>query len=220
MATNTQNEIKHRDFAALDETQRNLAREMALDGRVYAFKSGDVDPRTIDGCTIEEATVALACASGDVTMAILAKREIGGLWKDITKAPYTTIFNQNTRAHDLWRTVLVSRAFEAACASLSVSQVDRGDQILVHGNRFLLYVVFQDPAVRRYRDPNLSETELASIVAAATQRAFLAISKNINENHAGAYLQPLFKNTQKCRELILQEPANGQTDLFQLAPVV
>jgi hypothetical protein len=85
-ATNTQNEIKHRDFAALDETQLNIAREMTLDGRVYAFKSGDPDPKGEEGCTIEEAIIALACAASDVTMAVVAKREVGGLWKDIQKA--------------------------------------------------------------------------------------------------------------------------------------
>ncbi len=217
-ATNTQNEIKHRDFAALDETQQNLAREMALDGRRYAFKSGDPDPKGSEGCTIEEATIALACASGDVTMAVVAKREVGGLWKDIAKPPYTTIFNEKTKARDLWRAVVVSRAVDAAMAGLDHSRVDRGDQILVHGNRLILHVVFQEPNVRRYRDPALSEEEISNVAIAATEHAFLKIAKAVKEKHSGAYLQPLFKNAQRCKEMLVDGIAAQQGEMFSEVP--
>lgn len=60
-ATNTQNEIKHRDFSALSEVQHSIAREMGLDGKHYAFKSGDPDPEGDKGCSIEEATIARLC---------------------------------------------------------------------------------------------------------------------------------------------------------------
>lgn len=214
-AANTQNEIKHRDFAALDETQKTIAREMELDGRRYAFKSGDPDPKGAEGCTIEEATIALACANSDVTMAVAAKREIGSLWKDIAKPPYTTIFNTNTKARDLWRAVVVSRAVDAATFDLSVAhaRVDRGDQILVHGNRLILHQVFQDPEMRGYKDPAVSEEVIIKNVATALERAFLKVAKAVNEQYPSAYLQPLFKNAQKCKDL-LSDGAERQTDLF------
>ena len=213
-ATNTQNEIKHRDFSALDDTQQNIAREMLLDGRRYAFKSGDPDPKGNEGCTIEEATIALACASGDVAMAVAAKREIGSLWKDITKPPYTTIFNEQTKARDLWRAVIVARAVEEAMSDPTFLQIDRGDQILVHGNRFILYSVFQDTEVQKYRDTSLPENELKKIATTATARAVYNVATAVNVKHAGAYLQPLFKNTQKCKELLLDESAAGQIEMF------
>jgi hypothetical protein len=213
-ATNTQNEIKHRDFAALDATQHNLAREMSLDGRQYAFKSGDPDPKGNDGCTIEEATIALACASGDVTMAVVAKRELGGLWKDITKPPYTTIFNERTKARDMWRAVLVSRAVDGAMAKIDHTNVERGDQILVHGNRFILHLVFQEPELRRINDPSLSDDDLCQGAVAAFKRAFLQTASAVNARHPNAYLQPLFKNTQKCKELFAAPETYGQGSLF------
>ncbi len=150
-ATNTQNEIKHRDWAALSDVQHTIAREMALDGRRYAFKSGDPDPKGNEGCTIEEATIALACANEDVALAVLAKRELGGLWKDLSKPPYTTIFNERTTARDVWRAVIIMRAAEQALAKFNYSQIDRGDQILVHGNRFILHAIFHDPQMHRYK---------------------------------------------------------------------
>lgn len=213
-ATNTQNEIKHRDYAALDETQQHIAREMSLDGRRYAFKSGDSDPKESEGCTIDEATIALACASGDITLAVVAKRYIGGLWRDITKPPYTTIFNPKTKAHDLWRAVIVLRAVDIAVTHLDKSRVERGDQILVHGNRLLLYAVFQDPAMRNYKDPAVSEAVLISAATEATERAFLKIGNAVKEKHPGAYLQPLFKNAQKSKDLFADGQTKTQTEMF------
>jgi hypothetical protein len=214
-ATNNQNEIKHRDFAALDDTQQNLAREMTMDRRLYAFKSGDLDPKNGEGCTIEEATIALACASRDVAMAVFAKRYVGGLWKDITKPPYTTIFNEKTRARDMWRAVLVARTVTKTLDELECSQVPRGDQICVHGNRFILHMVFQDQEMRRYKDPAFSEGDLTDYAIAATSRAFHKVAQAVNEKYPREYLQPLFKSTQKCKGLFISAP-QGQlpTDLF------
>jgi hypothetical protein len=199
----------------MDPTQHSLAREMALDGLRYAFKSGDPDPKENEGCAIEDATIALACASADINMAVLAKREVGGLWKDITRPPYTTIFNERTRARDMWRAVVVSRAVAKALLDLDNSQVERGDQIIVHGNRFILHLVFQDPEVRRYKDPALSEEEITKTATVATMRAFLNVAHAVNEKHGGAYLQPLFKNAYKCKELFLPLPPSPQIDLFR-----
>lgn len=201
-ATNTQNEIKHRDFSALDETQHNIAREMLLDGRRYAFKSGDPDPKGSEGCSIEEATIALACANEDGSMAVAAKREIGSLWKDISKPPYTLIFNARTHARAVWRAVIVMRAVESALSKMDCSKIDRGDQILVHGNRFILHSVFQDPAMEKYLDPGIAEEDVVKIATETTYRVFFKVAEAVNSKHPGAYLQPLFKNAQKCRELL------------------
>jgi hypothetical protein len=196
--------------------QQHLAREMLLDGRRYAFKSGDSDPKDAEGCTIEEATVALACASTDINLAVVAKRYIGGLWKDITKPPYTTIFNTGTKARNLWRAVIVLRSVEAAMAQLDQGKVERGDQILVHGNRLLLHAVFQDPIVRRYKDAALSESALGQAATEATERAFVKVAKAVKDKHPSSYLQPLFKNAQKCKELLADDDDDDlrQTEMF------
>ena len=59
-ATNTQNRILPRDFVSLDEQQERLRTELQLDQKVYAIKSGEPDPAPSEGCTVLEATVALA----------------------------------------------------------------------------------------------------------------------------------------------------------------
>lgn len=93
-ATNTQNKIEKRDFAALDEEQKRLRSEMLLSlGKEYVYKTGDVSPNPDKGCTLDEAAVALACANPDIGYCMTAKREVSRLYDDITKAPYTVLFN-------------------------------------------------------------------------------------------------------------------------------
>ena len=80
-ATNTQNRVNRQDFVALDPQQQRLRMELGIDGITYNFKSGtgtSRDPKTFD---LEEATLALACASADVSYSTLAKREISRLWE-------------------------------------------------------------------------------------------------------------------------------------------
>jgi AIPR protein len=79
-ATNTQNRINRQDFVALDPDQQRLRAELSIEGIIYNYKSGEGtirDPKTSD---IEEATVALACASPELGHSTQAKREIGKLW--------------------------------------------------------------------------------------------------------------------------------------------
>ncbi len=209
-ATNTQNRIQHRDFAALDPNQERLAGEMVLDGKRYAYKSGDLDPEGDEGCNIEEATIALACASHDVTMAVQAKREVGGLWRDITKPPYTTLFNDGLPARRMWRAVKISRLVAEELSSIDKTELPRGELVAVHGNRFILHHVFRDSSVKAFRDPKLDEAAILAAARTATQRVLYSLAEIIEEKHAKQYLANLFKNAQKCKELKLpdhQDPA-------------
>jgi AIPR protein len=97
-ATNTQNRINRQDFVALDPEQQRLRTELSIEGVIYNYKSGEGtirDPKTSD---IDEATVALACASPELGHSTQAKREIGKLWEDTAKAPYKALFNPSIPA--------------------------------------------------------------------------------------------------------------------------
>src|SRR5262249_18592298 len=106
-ATNTQNRIEPRDFAALDPEQRRLADELLIDHIIYAHKSGEDVTDRKTGFDFVEATVALACYHRDVGMAVQAKREIGRLWEDISRAPYKALFNASLSGRKLWRVVQI-----------------------------------------------------------------------------------------------------------------
>ena len=92
-AANTQNRIEKRDFAALDPEQTRLRSDLLLSlGKEYVFRTGDQPPAQDKGCTLEEATVSLACAQSDATHAVNAKQAVGRFYEDINKAPYTILF--------------------------------------------------------------------------------------------------------------------------------
>lgn len=223
-ATNTQNRILNRDFAALDPTQQRLAVEMSMDGRRYAFKSGDSDPKNGEGCNIEEATVALACANEDVTLAVQAKREVGQLWYDIEKPPYTTLFNEHLTAQPMWRAVLILREVQKRLGEADKTDINRGDWLAIHGNRFILHRVFLDSDVKYFRNPQLEEQDILIAASAATDRVLKQLSELVQQRHPNAYLANLFKNLQKCKTLDYKlsnpedpdepDPDTDQLDLF------
>jgi hypothetical protein len=200
-AANTQNPIRHRDFAALDPEQHRLAQEMLLDQKRYAFKSGDLDPKSEDGCNIEDATVALACSNADITLAVQAKREVGQLWQDITKPPYTILFNKGLSAPTMWRAVLIMRTVEKMLGAAYKETLPRGELVAVHGNRFVLHRVFTDTVVRTYRDPATKEEDIIAAAQDSTRKILVELAELINRVYPKDYLANLFKNSQKNRDL-------------------
>ena len=89
-----------------------------------------------------------------------SKREVGQLWYDIEKPPYTTLFNEQLTAKPMWRAVLILREVQKHLAEIDKTDFTRGDWLAVHGNRFILHRVFLDPAVKHFKNPQLEEDEI------------------------------------------------------------
>jgi hypothetical protein len=200
-ATNFQNAVGRRDFAATDPVQHRLATEFALDGRKYVFKSGDTDPQGEAGCSITEATQALACAQSDVGLAVLVKRNIGELWRDIQDKPYTDLFDEALTGVTVWRLVQVMRTVETELRTLRQAEVIRADLIGVHLHRIILHLVFQDPQVKPLNHDDWEPDKLLEAVRGATKRIFPRVAEYLEQNHKTEYLATLAKNTEKCRKL-------------------
>src|SRR5207247_10310530 len=143
-ATNTQNRIEKRDFAALDKEQARLRTDLLLSyGKEYVYKTGEVPPAPDNGCTLDEATVALACANADITYCMLAKREVSKLYEDIQQPPYTVLFNGSVTALRLWRAVQVLRVVDSELKTYQDAWDGKDRLIAIHGNRFVLHSVFK-----------------------------------------------------------------------------
>ena len=207
-AANTQNRVQKRDFAALDPQQARIAQEMSFDNKVYAYKTGDRVPRGSEGCTIEDATIALACAAEDLRWTVMAKGQLGSLWEDIERPPYKILFNTGTTADDVWGRVQTFRAVDAALLPLQRGDDSRLKQVAVHGNRFTLRQVLRllsNPAMPADADiPDL----VGQVVVATLDAADAALPDS--------YLAWTFKNVAKCSKL--EEALNAT--LFEGRPVV
>jgi len=201
-AANTQNRISSRDFAALDPNQSRIAAEMGLIGKSYVFRTGEESITDSQGCDIREATAAIAC-SLSLQLAVLAKRNLGAFWASIDKEPYTTLFNDELSAETLWRIVQIARSVDAALEkNMNDASLHRGPLIARHGNRFILYRAFKDPAMLGYE--KMSEDDFAAILGKASEiakRELALISEYIRDAMPSAYPQVTFKNAQRCEEI-------------------
>jgi hypothetical protein len=200
-AANLQNAVGNREFAAMDPLQHGLAVEFALDKRRYVYKSGELDPKGSEGCSIVEATQALACAHS-VRLAVEAKREIGSLWADTDRAPYTDIFTPELTAERVWRAVSVMRAVDEVVQLMRSSELFRADLIGTHMQRIILHLVFQDPQVIPAYPSNAPLEGLLNVARQAARRAFGKVSAYIEAHHPTDYLANFSKNAEKCEALI------------------
>ncbi len=196
-ATNFQNAVVRRDFAAMDPVQHRLATDFSLDSRRYVYKSGEEDPHGDDGCSITEATQALGCAAS-IELAVQVKREISELWWKIDRTPYTDLFNNDLTSVRLWKSVRILRAVDEELQKLRRSTVPRADMIAVHLNRALLHLVFRDPAIRDYRRDDVLEEHLVQSARDAINEIFPRAAAYIEQKHPFDYLASFCKNREKC----------------------
>jgi hypothetical protein len=204
-ATNTQNRILPRDFVSLDEQQERLRTELRLDRKTYAIKSGEPDPPPDEGCTVLDATVALACAHS-VELSVLAKREVGRLWDDVTKPPYTDLFSRATTGTRLWRAVQVLRAVEEELARQRAGLDGRDRLVAVHGNRFIAALVMSRLPAGSLDDQAAPFEAALSRVAGMTAAMLTAVRQVVALLYPANYPASIFKNAAKCADIAARVP--------------
>ncbi|MHB8974083.1 MAG: AIPR family protein [Pirellulaceae bacterium] len=202
-AANTQNRIERRDFAALDPEQDRLRRDLWMEyEKQYVFKTGDPAPLADEGCGIEEATVALACAEGSLALATQSKREVGKLWEDINRPPYKLLFNASITASRLWRCVEILRAVESILKKKQAKLEGRERMVAVHGNRLILHLVFKSLPVDRFDDLSFDSAKAQKRAARLATSTLKEVIIAVTDKFPNAYLNSLFKNQSKCEEVI------------------
>jgi hypothetical protein len=194
---NTQNAIEKRDFVALDPEQERIRQELAIDGVTYMYKSSSEAPTQASSFDLTEATIALACSSEDVAYSVQAKREIGKLWEDISKAPYKALFNSGVVGPKLWELVQLAKEIEKNLQLLGAALSGRDQLITIHGNRFIAYLVFRK--IRSMAEVPLRE-KLEKIQLAVLEYSHALISV-VKEKYPDSYPANLFKNLRKCKVL-------------------
>ncbi|GIE74188.1 putative abortive infection phage resistance protein [Actinoplanes philippinensis] len=202
-ATNTQNTVESRDFVALDPEQDRLRMEMLLSlQKIYSIKRGDQPPVPATGCTITDATVALACASRDPNLAVQAKSTLGRLWESTEKPPYTRLFNSAVTAYKVWRSVEILRAVDAALAAERSVRDGKSRAVAVQGNRIVAHLVFRMIDLARIDNPDEPWDKQVASVPAATKVVLDSLSKHVEDAYGTNYVTSLFKNAGRCRDLV------------------
>lgn len=195
--TNTQNAIEKRDFVALDPQQERIRQELQIEGVEYAYKSGASTATAAKRFDLTEATVALACSNMDVTLSVQAKREIGRLWEDLSKAPYKQLFNAGITGPTVWLAVQAMRTVDQALAAITKKYSGRENLICVHGNRFIQWAALRKLGYVVAEPLSQSEGE----VQVAVQATVAKVIELVKADFADAYPASLFKNLAKCKAL-------------------
>ncbi len=197
-ASNTQNKIDARNFVALDSEQERIRTELLIEKVSYEYREGEPLESTADGFEFIEAVKTLACAGGDMSYVALAKGYVGGLYADITAAPYKALFNSSTSSRYLWSVVKLARRVDKAIRTApDQSPTARG--IIVHGNRFVMHCILR----RLSLNGDLAHGDAISneAVDEAVNHVLIGVGNVVKENYADAYLAPLFKNVGKCSDI-------------------
>lgn len=199
-ANNRQNRIENRDFVSQDPEQHRLREELAHDNLNYNIARSDLFSKSATSFDIEEATLSLACASGSVSLAVQAKRELGKFYEDLTKGIYKQIFNPNTTGRFLNNCVQVNREIEKII-SQKINSLDKksGKEygILTHGNRMLAMLVLKKMQISRNEIMKIDEAKLSELIDSNLDKMIVAVSSKFSDN----FLATLFKNKSKCDQL-------------------
>ena len=199
---NTQNDLNAVDFVSQDPNQERISKEAAQLGIHYSYRRGEAEPAPAVGFTIRSATIAAACASGDLRYAVSAKRYISGLWEDVLKEPYTKLFNDKTTATYLWNIVRLMNAVDSRLSNEAASLAGRARLTAIHGNRFILFYVFNKIDLK---DAHKSGFDLLAVQSDCEKRAsdcLKSLIPIVEKKYPDSYPGNIFKNQDRQAEIL------------------
>lgn len=202
VATNTQNKVEKKDFISLDEEQIRLRREFALESVNYHIKrSGEKIVPDEKNYTLEEATLSLATMMDDVSLTVQAKREIGKLWDDRSKKPYTDLFNSNLKATKVIRAVKVYRKVAEVLSPKISRAMGRERSIYVYGNLFITHLVFRLIPSHAFEGSLNFDRYLSNHIEKEIPKIIEKVYNKTMELYPNAMIPQLFRNYTKCRDI-------------------
>lgn len=201
--SNTQNRIDGKDFASLDPNQERLRMELNLGGIQYLYKSGAKIEDPERQISLDETIISQACALSDLSVIALVKRNVGALTENIEKAPYKLLFNGATNSFSLYNGVQVLRSVESCIAQNETDATGRKRLVLVHGNRFLLHLVFnQVKNIDGFNTQYYDKDYISNIVSPLFLELWDSVYNSMERHFPEAYPAHIFKNVGRLKELV------------------
>jgi hypothetical protein len=198
---NTQNVVSVQDFVFLDPQQHRLVQELRLLDYEYILRSGE-KPTTKNPLRIldvRQVAVALACATGNIADAVLAKREVSKLF-DRDAGPYKSLFNPEVHGLLIQRAVEVVDSVAAVLDSESAASTGIRSGIAVHGRLLIAHLILKKIGRRKLTDPDSDLSDDLSEVGITTLKYLQSFEDNFPN---GSYPANVFKNKTRCDELVL-----------------
>lgn len=215
---NLQNRIEPRDFVAQDPEQSRLRMEMAMEAVDYQYVRSEDTSISPTSCELIEVTTALACASGDPSLAVQVKTGVSRIFADLRKPPYKALFNPSTNGACAFNTALVLRAIDRWIEERKRTLPKKsgpGWGVLVHGNRILAASVFSfiDPKTLAQPiggfDAVLSKLDVPTLCEAV----YASMVNVVQDQYPNRFLAVLFKNPTMSRKVFEQSRSGPGANL-------
>lgn len=201
---NRQNKIETRDFVSQDIEQKRIKNELLIDGIHYQIMRSDDLPRGATVFDLQDSTTALVCASGDVSLVVTLKAQIGKLWEDITKRPYKNLFNPDVSGLYVWRCIQTQRMIDSSIESKRIRFTKpREKRIFAYGNRLMAALIFKQLPISKFKDPHFDFSKVITedIINVNTHNVVYELIDHAQRFYQNSIISSLFKNQTKCRSM-------------------
>lgn len=202
-SNNRQNKIENRDFVSQDSEQIRIKTELSIDGIEYNIMRSENDIKGSKSFGLIEATTALACASGKVSLTVQVKSGIGRFFENLEKGIYKEIFNHGTSCYYVYNSVMINRTIEKKI-NIKIQKLEkksgRAYLLLVHGNRMISMLTIKSLYVKEDMNNSnfkINEEYMSSKIDFVIEKMKEYLDKAYPDN----FLATLFKNVTKCTEI-------------------
>lgn len=164
-ARNHQNPVSLAHFAALDDIQERLRRELAFYKIIYRYRpeARDTTPG-LDVMSIDEASVALALLHPDPTFPVTLKREPSKLL-NTEGSEYVKLFNQELSGRRLANAVRLFRRASQSLAANEIVAVGQEKLIYRHGRHVIMWLTFRANAAWVDRQGVMTDPEASALLS-------------------------------------------------------
>ncbi|MFD9722775.1 AIPR family protein [Streptomyces sp. NPDC059072] len=205
-ATNRQNSVGDRDFIALDPVQGDIMDEMRAElGLEYGVQRSEVDLPEVSGCTVVEASCALACAHADSQYAARIGHSLEPLWERGSQGVYDVLFRPRPSVYLLWNAVQVLREVRRSLLDLRKRYQGRGAALTEHGTYLLTHLVFRLLDTEAIGEPDTklawaksATTETKSLVERLLPVTMAAIDELFTDR---SQIRAVCSDADRCRDL-------------------
>jgi hypothetical protein len=216
IAGNYQNSVTARDLAAVDPVQYRIRDSLALElDKTYVIKRGDIVPPVEDGCTLDEALIALACAHSNVLHCARICADPDSIWEQGAGSTYTTIFRYPISGLQVWRAVELHRAVRAALGSSQASSTSRVALIAKYASFLVNNILFKSLAAELFEsdDDDMWHRGVIDQIGLEAPIVLRRLVAHALELHRELWNpKATFEDVDECRalaELVLSDMSNG-----------
>jgi hypothetical protein len=203
-ANNRQNRIENRDFVSQDVEQIRIKTELSIDGIEYSIMRVENYAQNDKSFELNEATAALACASGKTSLAVQAKGGIGKFYENLEKGIYKELFNPSVSGYYVYNCVRINRVIEQVLSDeikLLGKYSGRQYGLLVHGNRIIELLTIKQLNLRDKLNTiefNFNKSEVTSKI----KDIISGLTNYLDTKYPESILGTLFKNSSKCIDIV------------------